>query len=214
MEPKPCSRCWRPADFSIALLLSTVRVRPQVQKCSQTIALCNSCMRDVLASLGTSRLADLQQPFISAYTAVVALSDIPLNGDESQDSANAEPHQDGEAAVSSRPCLIAGNLRKFTRDDIGTLHGYSGNQKAKIRLLPMHGISGQMRIAVCASRKTRKTTRSASAGYPDPGYGSDAVAACLAERAKHVLRSEAARVSTAGAAAGGHPETYGSGIFG
>jgi hypothetical protein len=118
MEPKPCSRCSQPADFSLAFLLSTIRVRPRAQKCSQTIALCNSCLHDVLASLGTSPLADLQQPLISAYTAIAGPSDVALNR-ESQDSASAEPHQDEKAAVSSRPCLIAGNLRKFTRAAAG-----------------------------------------------------------------------------------------------
>ena len=120
METKPCSRCSRPADFSLALLLSTIRVRPRAQKCSQTIALCNSCLHNVLARLGTSPLADLQQPLINAYTAVVGPSGAALIG-ESQDSAKAEPHHDDGAAVSSRPCLTAGNSRQF--DEVGSPEG-------------------------------------------------------------------------------------------
>jgi len=114
MESKPCSRCSQPADFSLALLLSTIRVRPRAQKCSKTIALCNCCLHSVLASLGTSPLADLQQPLISAYTKIAGPYSFALNR-QSQDSANAEPHQGGRAAGSSRPCLIAGNSRKFTQ---------------------------------------------------------------------------------------------------
>ena len=44
METKPCCRCSAPAAFSLALLLSTVGVKPRAQKCSKTILLCQSCI--------------------------------------------------------------------------------------------------------------------------------------------------------------------------
>jgi len=101
MEPKPCSRCSRPADFSLALLLSTIRIRPRVQKCSQTIALCNSCIHDVLASSDTSPLTELQQRAITAYAAIAD----PISGAldvQRQHPAHAEPHSDGGGAVSRK----------------------------------------------------------------------------------------------------------------
>ena len=103
METKPCSRCLRPADFSLALLLSTIRVRPRAQKCSQTIALCNSCINDVLASLATSSLLDLQKAFINAHTSIAGRSVIAPNGQCQQLlSPTAGLHQDRGAAVDHK----------------------------------------------------------------------------------------------------------------
>lgn len=98
MEAKPCSRCSRPADFSLALLLSTFRVRPRVQKCSQTIAFCNSCVNDVLSSLATSPLVGLRQRLINAYTAIAPHSVGALNPDQPI-STRAGVHQGGRAVV-------------------------------------------------------------------------------------------------------------------
>jgi len=119
METRACSRCSRPADFSLALLLSTIRVRPRVQKCSRTIALCHSCLKDIVASLASSPLSDLRQPLISAYTAIADRSTAVLNPEKRDpDTAGV---QDGEAAASSRPCLTAGNSRHH--DDVGPFVG-------------------------------------------------------------------------------------------
>lgn len=110
METKPCCRCSAPAAFSLALLLSTVGVKPRVQKCSQTILLCPSCIHDAIALLGTSPLNQLQQPLTNAYTAIAANSGASAYA-ANQSMTAGEGHQDSAEGVSCRPCLIACNSR-------------------------------------------------------------------------------------------------------
>ena len=106
MDRKSCSRCHRPADFSLAFLVSTIGVRPRGQKCTQTVPLCKSCLSTAIPFLASTPLQDLQEPLRDAYTA--------LSGDSPASSAGAvacqsadEVHQGGEAALSCRLCLIA-----------------------------------------------------------------------------------------------------------
>jgi hypothetical protein len=113
MDRKSCSRCERPADFSLAFLVSTIGVRPRGQKCTQTLPLCKSCLSTAIPFLASTPLQDLQEPLRDAYTA--------LSGDSSalSDSVGpcpsaAEVHQGDEPALSCRLCLIACNSRKFT----------------------------------------------------------------------------------------------------
>src|SRR5665213_2724661 len=113
MDRKSCSCCTRPADFSLAFLVSTIGVRPRGQKCTQTVPLCKSCLSTAIPFLASTPLQDLQEPLRNAYTA--------LSGDSPASSAGAvacqsadEVHQGGEAALSCRLCLIACNSRKFT----------------------------------------------------------------------------------------------------
>ena len=109
MDRKSCSRCSRPADFSLAFLVSTIGVRPRGHKCTQTVPLCKSCLHDAVPF---TPLQDLEQPLRDAYTA--------LGGDSPASCASvgpclsaAEVHQGSEAALSCRLCLIACNSRQF-----------------------------------------------------------------------------------------------------
>jgi hypothetical protein len=68
MERKSCSLCPRPADFSLAFLVSTIGVRPRGQKCTQTVPLCKSCLSDAAPCLASTPLQDLQDPLRDAYT--------------------------------------------------------------------------------------------------------------------------------------------------
>jgi hypothetical protein len=70
MEAKPCSRCSRPADFSLALLVSTLRIRPRGQKCSHAVLLCRSCIHDVSNALALTPASDLHHALSGAYTAL------------------------------------------------------------------------------------------------------------------------------------------------
>ena len=113
MDRKSCSLCPRPADFSLAFLVSTIGMQPRGQKCAQTIPLCKSCIRDAASSLASTPLQGIQEPLRVAYTA--------LEGAFPASSAGAGPcppadgdHQGGNAASSCRLCLIACNSRKFT----------------------------------------------------------------------------------------------------
>src|ERR1035437_7528437 len=106
MDRKSCSRCHRPADFSLAFLVSTIGVRPRGQKCTQTVPFCKSCLSSAIPFLASTPLQDLEHPLRDAYTA--------LSGDSPALCASvgpcqsaAECHQGDEAALSCRLCLIA-----------------------------------------------------------------------------------------------------------
>jgi len=118
MDRKSCSRCPRPADFSLAFLVSTIGVRPRGQKCTQTVPLCKACVRDAASLLASTPLQDLQEPLSEAYTT--------LSGDSPASSAGlgrchsaAEVHQGGDAAPSCRLCLIACNSRQIDESESG-----------------------------------------------------------------------------------------------
>jgi hypothetical protein len=116
METKPCSRCSRPASFSLAFLLSTIGRTPRLQKCTKTITLCNSCLSALTGTLACSPIPDLNNALQQAYTAFTGQ---PSERSESQNcqatAQKGEGHHPAEAAaVSCRPCLIACNSRKFT----------------------------------------------------------------------------------------------------
>jgi hypothetical protein len=113
MDRKLCSRCPRPADFSLAFLVSTIGVRPRGQKCTQTVPFCKSCLRDAAPFLATP-FRDLQEPLRDAYTALGGAFPA-LSAAGGHCLAEGEAHQGGEAAPSCRLCLIACNSRKFTR---------------------------------------------------------------------------------------------------
>ena len=112
MDRKSCSLCSRPADFSLAFLVSTIGVRPRGQKCTQTVPLCISCIQAAAHLLASTPLQGIQEPLRVAYTA--------LEGAFPASSAGAGPcppadgdHQGGNAAASCRLCLIACNSRQF-----------------------------------------------------------------------------------------------------
>jgi hypothetical protein len=106
MDRKSCSRCERPADFSLAFLVSTIGVRPRGQKCTQTVPLCKSCLSTAIPFLASTPLQDLQEPLRDAYTALCGDSPA-LSGIVGPCPSAAEVHQGGEAALSCRLCLIA-----------------------------------------------------------------------------------------------------------
>jgi hypothetical protein len=125
MDRKSCSLCSRPADFSLAFLVSTIGVRPRGQKCTQTVPFCKSCLRDAAPFLASTPFQHLQEPLKAAYTA--------LGGSPTGSTASVGPwqpadgvHQGGEAALSCRLCLIACNSRKFTCGQAASVFPVSG----------------------------------------------------------------------------------------
>jgi hypothetical protein len=116
MDAKTCCHCSRPAAFSLGVLLSTVGVSKRAQKCSPTIRLCPSCIHDLIATLGTIPLTQLQEPLRIAYTAIACTT--TTSAEAQNCTAHAEEHHQGDDAdASSRPCLTAGNLRHG--DEVG-----------------------------------------------------------------------------------------------
>jgi hypothetical protein len=115
MDRKQCSRCSRPADFSLAFLVSIIGVRPRGQKCTQTVPLCKSCIQAAAPLLASTPLQNLREPLTTAYTALGGgtKAAAPAGRPCLHKSADGD-HQGGEAALSCRLCLIACNSRKFT----------------------------------------------------------------------------------------------------
>lgn len=119
MPVKPCSRCSRPAVFSLAFLLSTLQVRPRKQKCTQTILLCQACIHDAITALRLQPLDNLQQPLRNAYTAISGHSRSESDPHNAA-LAKEEDHHGDRNGVSYRPCLIAGNSRiPYADEDSG-----------------------------------------------------------------------------------------------
>ena len=118
MDRKSCSRCSRPADFSLAFLVSTIGVRPRGQKCTQTVPLCKACIRHAARFLASTPLQPLQQPLKRAYTELGGHSEA-ISDDTGTCPASAEAHQGGAAALSCRLCLIACNSRQIDEPETG-----------------------------------------------------------------------------------------------
>ena len=91
---KSCSCCSQPADYSLALIVSTVGVSPRIQRCSSVVLFCKSCIHALATEecwWGSTALFNALQ---HAYTAIKEDS-----GDRSKRCAEAvertedKPHQ-------------------------------------------------------------------------------------------------------------------------
>ena len=69
-QPKLCSCCNRPAEFSLSFLISTLRVKDRKQQCSQSVPLCRSCIHDFCDSEASESAAKLREALRNAYTAI------------------------------------------------------------------------------------------------------------------------------------------------
>jgi hypothetical protein len=67
---KSCIRCQRPARSSIVLILSVLKVRPRVQKCSRAVLLCAECLHGIVGSPDTSGIPELHALLSGAFTAI------------------------------------------------------------------------------------------------------------------------------------------------
>ena len=54
---KLCSCCSRPAQFSVALLLSTVGISRRIQQCSPVVLFCESCIHALCENEGRGSTA-------------------------------------------------------------------------------------------------------------------------------------------------------------
>jgi len=48
--PKLCSRCSRPAQFSLVFVVSSVGISPRRQGCSAAVLFCDDCLRELCES--------------------------------------------------------------------------------------------------------------------------------------------------------------------
>ena len=76
---KSCSCCSRPAEYSLALVLSTVGVSPRMQRCSPVVLFCKSCIRALATEECWWGSGDLYNALQHAYTAIKEGSSDRLN---------------------------------------------------------------------------------------------------------------------------------------
>lgn len=65
-----CTVCGGKSEFSLNWLISTRQARPRRQKCSRSVILCESCLRNIARSIGTNLAGSLFQSLHEAYTAM------------------------------------------------------------------------------------------------------------------------------------------------
>ena len=118
MDHKSSSRFPRPADFSLAFLVSTIGVRPRGQKCTQTIPPCKSCLRSANPLQASTPLQESQTPHTDT-NALPGGTVSASSGSGGHCQLADEVHQGGEAALSCRLCLIACNSRQIDELESG-----------------------------------------------------------------------------------------------
>lgn len=67
VNKKQCRCCLKPAQFSLAFVISTIGVSPRRQKCSSILLLCENCIRELCERLAPTSIA-LCDALRNAYT--------------------------------------------------------------------------------------------------------------------------------------------------
>jgi hypothetical protein len=130
MIPKPCSLCGRPADVSILLLVSTLRIKPRQQESSPSISFCNACLNLRHEQASPEVLARLADALTRACEALTRHSNEHSDSKGTTDRSTAPQPvcpgaaSDGGPGASCRPCLIACNSRQF--DEVARSTGLEG----------------------------------------------------------------------------------------
>ena len=76
---KSCSCCSQPAEYSLALIVSTVGVSPRMQRCSPVVLFCKSCIHVLATEECWWASAALCNALQRAYTATTQESSETLN---------------------------------------------------------------------------------------------------------------------------------------
>jgi len=76
---KSCSCCSRPAEYSLALILSTVGVSPRMQRCFPVVLFCKSCIHALAKEECWWGSTALFKALQCAYTATEEYSSDRLN---------------------------------------------------------------------------------------------------------------------------------------
>jgi hypothetical protein len=66
---KQCCLCHAPAQYSLAVVISTLGVKRRLQKCSPVVLLCDLCIRMLCRTLAVAS-PELQDALKTAYTAI------------------------------------------------------------------------------------------------------------------------------------------------
>ena len=100
MKPSPC-RCGARAEYSVCVLVSTLRVRPRRQKCGRAEAFCATCIQKLMSGQWSLEAFGIQKSLRDAYTAIAA------SGTESDHHATLEYAIDREQeAGTNEPEVI------------------------------------------------------------------------------------------------------------
>src|SRR6185312_1931314 len=75
MRPRSCSLCGHPADVSVLIYLSTLRVRKRRQQSAKAIPLCNACVNTARESDGHEVGRCLMDALTQARSALTRQSD-------------------------------------------------------------------------------------------------------------------------------------------
>jgi hypothetical protein len=123
MRPRPCSLCGYPADVSVVLLLSTLRVSSRSQQSTKSIPFCAPCMS---AFVGESRASGEPSLVSALRTALTPAWNALTTHPEEQSLATNPDLQHPpvqvigqgstcavEAEASCRPCVTPCNSRQF-----------------------------------------------------------------------------------------------------
>ena len=76
---KSCSCCSQPAEYSLALIVSTVGVSPRTQRCSPVVLFCKSCIHALANEECWWASTDLFNALQHAYTGIKQDSSDRLN---------------------------------------------------------------------------------------------------------------------------------------
>ena len=100
---KSCSCCSRPAEYSLALILSTVGVSPRMQQCSPVVLFCKSCIHALATEECWWASTDLSNALQCAYTATEQGSSDRLNPSAANSAVRTE--QDYKSGLVESPAL-------------------------------------------------------------------------------------------------------------
>ena len=104
---KSCSCCSQPAEYSLALVLSTVGVSPRTQRCSPVVLFCESCIHALATEECWWGSAALSNALQRAYTATKQDSRNRLNPCEANSVARMEEQGKSHPAESASLDLLS-----------------------------------------------------------------------------------------------------------
>lgn len=118
MKPRSCSLCGLPADVSVVLLVSTLRVSPRRQQSTTAIPLCNACLTAAAISDSSEVGRVVAQALTQACSVLTSQSNEQPNPPNppslsvAGESVGPESTSAVAHAASCRPCVTPCNSRQ------------------------------------------------------------------------------------------------------
>jgi hypothetical protein len=105
MSAKPCALCGRPADISVLLLVSTLRISPRDQQSAPAIPLCKACV-SISEDSGTSTEPKVDVCLTEALT--TACKALTKHSSERSDSPTATSGPTAPSADGAQSATASG----------------------------------------------------------------------------------------------------------